>query len=130
MGLRSVLPAVAVALLSTALGACSSGASKAGGSGGGTEKQGTTDSKERASLASFESKEEIASFLKEHVKAQRRRAGDGSVDAAAEASPPPASAPASPAPAADKAADSVTNNQTAGVDEGGIVKLHGEYLVV
>ncbi|NUO54388.1 MAG: hypothetical protein HOV80_36550 [Polyangiaceae bacterium] len=129
MGLRSVLPAVAVALLSTALGACSSGASKAGGSGGGSEKQGTTDSTERASLASFESKEEIASFLKEHVKAQRRRGGVGG-DAAAEASPPPASAPAPAAASDGKAAESVTNNQTAGVDEGGIVKVHGEHLVV
>jgi hypothetical protein len=43
------------------------------------------------------------------------------------------SAPASPAPAMAKAAkeqDSVTNTQTAGVDEGGIVKVHGDHLVI
>ena len=44
-------------------------------------------------------------------------------------------APASPAAAAPKAAaeavaDSITNVQHAGVDEGGIVKLHGEHLVI
>ncbi|MBX3727098.1 MAG: beta-propeller domain-containing protein [Xanthomonadales bacterium] len=39
--------------------------------------------------------------------------------------------PASPpAPAAGAAAESITNVQTAGVDEGGIVKRHGEHLVV
>lgn len=39
----------------------------------------------------------------------------------------------SPAPAAAKtagAAESVTNTQTVGVDEGGIVKVHGDHLVI
>jgi Beta propeller domain len=39
-------------------------------------------------------------------------------------------APASGAKLAEAAADSVTNVQHAGVDEGGIVKLHGEHLVI
>ena len=41
-----------------------------------------------------------------------------------------APAPAAAAPAAAGAAESITNNQTAGVDEGGIVKVHGKHLVI
>ena len=47
-------------------------------------------------------------------------------------SPPVAQAP-HPAPAAApvaQAAESITNTQTAGVDEGGIVKVHGKHLVI
>ena len=36
---------------------------------------------------------------------------------------------AAPAPAAG-AAESITNNQSAGVDEGGIVKVHGKHPVI
>ena len=39
-------------------------------------------------------------------------------------------APAAPAAAYAGAAESITNNQTAGVDEGGIVKVHGKHLVI
>lgn len=42
---------------------------------------------------------------------------------------PVAMAMAAPAPA-PAAAESITNNQTAGVDEGGIVKVHGQHLVI
>lgn len=48
--------------------------------------------------------------------------------AAVPSSPPAAKAAAESAPGA--AADSVTNVQTAGVDEGGIVKVHGKNLVI
>jgi hypothetical protein len=41
-----------------------------------------------------------------------------------------AQAPAAAALKAEAAADSITNVQHAGVDEGGIVKLHGEHLVI
>lgn len=46
--------------------------------------------------------------------------------------PPAPTAMAAPAPAAAAAgaAESITNNQTAGVDEGGIVKVHGKHLVI
>lgn len=43
---------------------------------------------------------------------------------------PTAMAMAAPAPAAAGASESITNNQTAGVDEGGIVKVHGKHLVI
>lgn len=47
--------------------------------------------------------------------------------------PAPTAAPAPAGPAAlsqSLAAESITNTQTAGVDEGGIVKVHGKHLVV
>lgn len=47
--------------------------------------------------------------------------------------PPPPPVVSAPAPAAappSAAAESITNTQTAGVDEGGIVKVHGKHLVV
>ena len=54
---------------------------------------------------------------------------------AAPAVPPPVVAPQASAPAARaapdaKSADGITNNQVAGVDEGGIVKARGDILVV
>ncbi|PWF47789.1 beta-propeller domain-containing protein [Massilia glaciei] len=45
-------------------------------------------------------------------------------------SPPSPSAPAAPSASAKAAGESVTNTQTAGVDEGGIVKVHGQHLVM
>lgn len=118
---------VSVALLVAGVSACSSGSSKSGSSGGGgSDSKETETDKKPASLASFGSKDEIASFLKEHLKSQRGRHGAEKSEAASDSpSPPPAAAPADGA-----AAESVTNNQTAGVDEGGIVKVHGEHLVV
>lgn len=48
--------------------------------------------------------------------------------------PMPSSVHPAPAPAAaaaqSPAADAITNNQVAGVDEGGIVKAHGKHLVI
>ena len=52
--------------------------------------------------------------------------------ASADAAPasPSAAAAAPPAETSKSADGSVTNVQHAGVDEGGIVKLHGDHLVV
>ncbi|WOE76198.1 beta-propeller domain-containing protein [Alterisphingorhabdus coralli] len=77
-------------------------------------------------LRAFESEKELTDFLKK----QRQKAKDqwGEYDggepelAMAEAVPEPAT----PAPEED----SITNNQTAGVDEGGIVKRKGDIMVV
>ncbi|WP_158241562.1 beta-propeller domain-containing protein [Novosphingobium sp. TH158] len=46
------------------------------------------------------------------------------------APPPPVAVSADAAAPAPAAAESITNVQTAGVDEGGIVKVHGKHLVV
>jgi hypothetical protein len=108
--------------------------------------------KPQRTLTAFSSDAELLAWL-EKAKPQRQRAmaENGVVAQMAvpmPAPPPsPAAAPAagapmasmagevakSAAPVADKKSkdeDSVTNNQTAGVDEGGIVKVHGDHLVI
>ena len=89
----------------------------------------------RSSIQAFASGAELETFLKELLEAQKRDRGRVERRAKGESlgTPPPSPAPAAAAPeaAADsKEAESVTNVQHAGVDEGGIVKLHGDYLVV
>lgn len=78
--------------------------------------------------------ERWAILAEERAKAEqaRWRTMQGT-DSAVPASPPaPAPLPLADAAAAvgADAAESITNVQTAGVDEGGIVKRHGEHLVV
>ncbi|MFO1361393.1 MAG: beta-propeller domain-containing protein [Burkholderiales bacterium] len=89
----------------------------------------------RKTLTAFASEQELADlFRRWAAEAERRR------DAQRAQRPQPGalaqpSAPA-PAPAAEAAAaaaskdESVTNVQHAGVDEGGIVKVHGDHLVI
>jgi len=57
------------------------------------------------------------------------KAGGVAQPAAESEVPAPAVVPAEMAPA-DRAGESITNVQHAGVDEGGIVKVHGDYLVI
>lgn len=84
----------------------------------------------RKTMRAFRSDQELKSYLKELAEKQRvvaRRAMESQPAATGLA----ANSVASPAKtAADKEDDSVTNTQHAGVDEGGIVKLHGDHLVV
>lgn len=80
----------------------------------------------KKTLRPFRSEEELKKYLKELAEKQRRER---------EVSLRLAEAPAANSlPKAEKSADakaeSVTNVQHAGVDEGGIVKLHGQHLVV
>jgi hypothetical protein len=75
-------------------------------------------------LRPFRSAEEYAQFHQRVAYVHRRRQ-------AQEPPPPPAAPPAPSEPAAFSAAnDGITSVQTAGVDEGGIVKVSGDYLVV
>jgi len=96
----------------------------------------------RKTLAAFGSEAELGGFLRDLRSAQQaererltaQEESSASVESeAGEApgAPPPAAqaAPAASTPAKD-ADESVTNVQHAGVDEGGIVKLHGDHLVV
>ena len=62
-------------------------------------------------------------------KWRRERAKQGQMIYPAPMSPPPPAPPAA-AEAAAPASDAITNVQTAGVDEGGIVKKLGDYLIV
>ena len=84
----------------------------------------------KKTMRAFRSDQEIASYFRELAEKQRLRAQRAPAQAGL------SEPSAMPAPSADKekAADdkdeSVTNIQHAGVDEGGIVKLHGNHLVV
>lgn len=73
----------------------------------------------KAALKPFASEAELRQLLAQWADAHKRRLGERRLDAMQAAVP--ASAPA---------AESITNVQHAGVDEGGIVKLQGEHLVV
>lgn len=87
----------------------------------------------RKTMRAFRSDQELKTYLKELAEKQRLLARRAELKAmASEAAAP--NATTQPVarlakPSADKD-DSVTNTQHAGVDEGGIVKLHGDHLVV
>ncbi len=83
----------------------------------------------RKTMRPFRSEQELAAYLKELAEKQRNsvtRAAKKEAGVVANQSP----APASMAADAKSADESVTNVQHAGVDEGGIVKVHGDHLVV
>jgi hypothetical protein len=89
----------------------------------------------KKTLTAFANEAQLHSFFKKYAdlrrakyKSQGNLLFKADVAAAAPAMIMEASAPPPPAPAA--AAESVTNTQTAGVDEGGIVKVHGDHLVM
>jgi hypothetical protein len=97
----------------------------------------------RKTLPAFASEQELADLFKgwaeEHRKRQeaqarsRRDSGPSGLVHKEIAAQAPAAAPqalASAAGAAKSADESITNVQHAGVDEGGIVKQHGDYLVI
>ena len=86
----------------------------------------------KKTMRAFASEQELKRYFRELAEKQERRSGRGagsvySLDSAA--APPVAKAEASTAEKANEP-ESVTNTQHAGVDEGGIVKVHGDYLVV
>ena len=81
----------------------------------------------RAGLASFRSDDELRAFLR-RATARRERNYESMADGAG---PPPPVAMAAPTATARSAAPSgITNNQEAGVDEGGIVKNWRDMLVI
>jgi hypothetical protein len=79
----------------------------------------------------FRTEQELAQYF--HALAEKHRRQRQTSDYLADAQPTSnaglASAPAEAKSVANKE-ESVTNTQEAGVDEGGIVKLHGDHLVV
>ena len=90
----------------------------------------------KKTMKAFASEQELRRYFRKLAERQKREARRGVESQAlmdSAAAPSPASnAPAAPigkAKAAD-AEESVTNTQHAGVDEGGIVKVHGDHLVV
>jgi len=85
----------------------------------------------KKTMQAFGSEQELAKYLRKLAEKQKARARG---NAAESAMATPAEAPAAVAKSVDaksgKDEESVTNVQHAGVDEGGIVKLHGDHLVV
>ena len=82
----------------------------------------------KKTMKAFGSEQELVRYFKElaekYKREQRARGESFATDSAAE----PAANKAMGS--AGKAEESVTNTQHAGVDEGGIVKVHGDHLVV
>jgi len=81
----------------------------------------------KRTMEAFKSEEELVRYLRQLAEKQRRvqRAKSGYVYDSLSAAPA-----ATAAKAEAKEPESVTNTQVAGVDEGGIVKVHGDHLVV
>ncbi|HET6977741.1 MAG TPA: beta-propeller domain-containing protein [Pyrinomonadaceae bacterium] len=84
----------------------------------------------KKTMKAFGSEQELARYFKELAEKNKREAR-GQVENFSTADSAAAPAPASePSAQAAKSGESVTNTQHAGVDEGGIVKVHGDHLVV
>ncbi len=85
----------------------------------------------KKTMQAFKSEQDLQKYLRELAEKRkgRRRGLDSAGNTATDAAPAPQ---ASVAQSAEKSKDeeSVTNVQTQGVDEGGIVKVHGNHLVV
>jgi len=81
---------------------------------------------QKDTLQSFSSQKELNDFLAT-IKEARQRRDEDSVTVESKSDSNSVSPQSTPAPSED---ESVTNVQHAGVDEGGIVKLHGDHLIV
>ena len=80
----------------------------------------------KKTMRNFGSEQELVRFLRELAeKSKRDRRAEMKQEATNTAAPA-----ATPADEKSKDAESITNVQHAGVDEGGIVKVHGNHLVV
>lgn len=82
----------------------------------------------RSNLTAFGGAADLKDFLRKAAE-QAAKVTAGLPLATASAAAPDL-AKAEPSPSAKDGEDSITNNQHAGVDEGGIVKVHGDHLVV
>src|SRR5437016_14457238 len=80
-------------------------------------------------MHAFHSEQELASYLKQMADKQERRMRAEGLASAAPTANQTVEVTAQASKDADKD-DSVTNVQHAGVDEGGIVKVHGKHLVM
>lgn len=87
----------------------------------------------KKTMTAFRSEPELRTYLRELAEKQKRegrRLGFYGAPQASMAMNDASSALEAKSAVGDANADSVTNVQTAGVDEGGIVKVHGDHLVV
>ncbi|MFZ1701505.1 MAG: beta-propeller domain-containing protein [Pyrinomonadaceae bacterium] len=92
-----------------------------------------SSAKPQKTMKAFRSEKELKEYFAKSVAEQKRKLKPASTSGAVTDSIASNAAP-SPMGEADKSAgkheESITNNQSAGVDEGGIVKLHGDHLVI
>ena len=87
----------------------------------------------KKTMRSFGSEDELKNYFRQLAEEQRREQTARAKSAAQAPAPATANQVATGLAKADGAAakdESITNTQHAGVDEGGIVKLHGDHLVV
>ena len=84
----------------------------------------------KKTMQPFRSDLELANYLGELAKYQRERQEDMKVQSNIAGIAGESAAPQTTTLAKGKTDESITNTQQAGVDEGGIVKLHGDHLVV
>lgn len=123
-GTSFVMSLAATLLVVIALAACA-------GTPSNTSAAGKTGKK---TMRAFASEQELKAYFRKLAEERKRtfrlrEESSGNLSADAQA-PAPVTKAASPAKSSDKDDESVTNTQHAGVDEGGIVKLHGDHLVV
>ena len=120
---RMLIPAASVALIISCLTGCERTSANLI-----TQPNGQPNPAPHKTMRAFHSDQEIASYFHELAQKQQRDGTRANSMAAAE---PPPSTKAEGAPSLGAAVkDSVTNVQEAGVDEGGIVKVHGDHLVI
>ena len=84
----------------------------------------------KKTMKPFESERELAQYVRQWTERQKRREHKSKMMAADSIAGVASNATAPLAKAATDPQESITNTQHAGVDEGGIVKVHGDYLVV
>jgi hypothetical protein len=129
-----ILSAIAVGVVISALFCAVGPVSKALGGGSPVANPTPSTRPTNKTMRAFGSEQELSSYLKQLAEARRRE----SQRQANQPPSPPASMAATTADSksgigglmAKDEVESVTNVQQAGVDEGGIVKLHGDHLVV
>jgi hypothetical protein len=127
--MKKITALAALACIASAAAACAESASRAG----------IPAAPETRTLPAFASEAELAGYLRRLAKEQQRAeanseyVGQGTEGGVAlEMALPEMAAPAVAQDASSREAtgESVTNVQHAGVDEGGIVKVHGNHLVM
>src|SRR3989440_11989146 len=121
-----VISSLAVIALISALAACGKQSISTASARGSFPKAA------KKTMRSFASEDELKAYLKQIAEERKREAQRSAKNGAADnmAAPAPATGLAQASEATKSKDESITNTQHADVDEGGIVKLHGDHLVV
>src|SRR5437588_567463 len=121
-----VISSIAVIALISALAACGKQSISTASARGSFPKAA------KKTMRSFASEDKLKAYLKQIAEERKREAQRATKNGAADNMAPaaPATGLAQASEATKSKDESITNTQHAGVDEGGIVKLHGDHLVV